>query len=442
MDIAVIGAGYVGLVTGAVFAELGNNVTCTDRDAEKIATLNEGRMTFYEPGLEEMVLANVQEKRLRFTTDTGGAVRCSEIIFIAVGTPPAENGETDLSQVEDAADEIGRNLNGYKIVVNKSTVPVGTGDFVKEIIDRRRPQGVECDVVSNPEFLSEGTAIKDAMEPDRIVIGAPNRKVALKLIELYSAIERPTVITSVRSAEIIKYASNAFLATKISFINSVANLCERAGADIEEVARGMGLDERIGPKFLHAGIGFGGSCFPKDTESLMRVSSRFGYDFEILRGTINVNRAQPPAFVEKVEKALGGIKDKTLGVLGLSFKPGTDDLRDSVSVNIARLLLSRGAIVRAYDPMAMEKCRKLLPELKYCDDMYSAAKGTDALLVLTEWNRFRQINFSRLRQVMRGRHVFDGRNIYDPKILQRYKFIYHGIGRGGVEAGGQGSAQE
>ena len=430
MDIAVFGVGYVGLVTGAVFAELGNTVICMDKDAEKIEMLNKGKMPFYEPGLEEMVNRNVEDGRLYFITDAGEAMRKSEIIFIAVGTPTKENGETDLSQVEAAASEIGKNLNASKIVVNKSTVPVGTGDLVKEIIDRSRPPNLEVEVVSNPEFLSEGTAIADAIAPERIVIGAPNKKVAMKLIELYSTMEKPMVITSVRSAEMIKYASNAFLATKISFVNSVANLCEKVDADIEEVVRGMGLDSRIGTKFLRAGIGFGGSCFPKDTESLLHVSQKYGYEFEILKGTIKVNKWQPHLFVKKIEDELGELKGKIFAVLGLSFKPGTDDIRESVALAVCSALLGKGAIVRAYDPMAMEKCKKILPDIIYCADEYSAAEGAVALLMLTEWNRFRQINFNRIKRLMSGVHIFDGRNMYDPAVVQRYGFVYYGVGRG------------
>ncbi|MFH1538410.1 MAG: UDP-glucose/GDP-mannose dehydrogenase family protein [bacterium] len=430
MDIAVIGAGYVGLVTGAVFAELGNNVVCADKVDEKISMLGRGEMPFYEPGMEELVRRNVEEGRLSFTTDAVEAIRKSEIVFIAVGTPPKEEGETDLSQVEEAATLIGKNLNSYKIVVNKSTVPVGTGDFVKEVIDRHRDPKIECDVVSNPEFLSEGTAIQDAMSPERIVIGAPNKRIAMKLIELYSALEKPMVITSVRSAEMIKYASNAFLATKVSFVNSVANLCEEVGGDIEEVVRGVGLDSRIGGKFLRAGIGFGGSCFPKDTESLLYVARKFGEDFSILDGTININKKQPLLFIEKVEKALGGVGGKTIGVLGLSFKPGTDDLRESTAILIIKKLLEKGAVVRAYDPMAMEKTKAIFPDITYCDDAYPVAEGADALLVVTEWNKFRQLNFNQIKSLMRGKHVFDGRNLYDPQVVERSGLVYHGIGRG------------
>jgi UDPglucose 6-dehydrogenase len=421
MDIAVIGVGYVGLVTGAVFAELGNSVVCTDKNADKIAMLQRLEMPFYEPGLTEIVTRNVEDNRLRFSTDIGAAVRASEIVFIAVGTPPKETGETDLSQVEAAAAEIGRNLDNYKIVVNKSTVPVGTGDLVKEIIEHVKPANVPCDVVS------------DALSPDRIVIGAPNKKVAMKLIELYSTLEKPMVITSVRSAEIIKYASNAFLATKISFINSIANLCEKVGADIEEVVRGVGLDQRIGSRFLRPGIGYGGSCFPKDSESLLNVSRRYGAEIEIIRTTIEVNKRQAQRFVAKVLAAVPDIKNTVIGALGLSFKPGTDDLRESVAINIIRQLKAKGARIQAYDPMAMEKCKKEVPDIAYCVDEYAAAAGAAALLVLTEWNRFRQLDFQKLRSVMSGPYLFDGRNIYDPAVVRRFGFIYEGVGRAADE---------
>ena len=429
MDIAVIGTGYVGLVTGAVFAELGNQVMCVDKNPQRIDMLMRLRMPFYEPGLEEIVTRNLEDRRLSFTTDIAAAVKQSEIIFIAVGTPPGADGETDLTQVEEAAAEIGKNYNDYKIIVNKSTVPVGTGDLVKEIIIRHKPPELDIHVVSNPEFLSEGTAIRDAMSPDRIVIGAPNKQVAMKLIELYSILEKPMIITSVRSAEMIKYASNAFLSTKVSFINSVANLCEEVGADVDEVRRGMGLDHRIGPQFLRAGVGYGGSCFPKDTESLLHVSRKYGAEMEIVKSTIAVNNGQPGRFVSRVLEILGPLEKRTLGVLGLSFKPDTDDIREASSIRIIKLLLEKGARIQVYDPMAMENARASGLDVVYCEDEYDAAAGAHALLLLTEWNRFRQLNFSRLKRIMAGLHLFDGRNIYDPVVVQRYGLEYYGVGR-------------
>lgn len=431
MEIAVIGTGYVGLVTGAVFAEMGNNVICCDRMKQRIEMLHKLKMPFFEPGLEELVSRNVEDGRLKFSTDLGAAVKSSEVIFIAVGTPPQEDGATDLSQVEEAAAEIGKNYNNSKIIVNKSTVPVGTGDLVKNIITKHKPPELALHVVSNPEFLSEGSAVADAMSPERIVIGAPNKQVAMKLIELYSILEKPMIVTSVRSAEMIKYASNAFLATKVSFINSIANLCEEVGADIEEVRRGMGLDSRIGPKFLRAGIGYGGSCFPKDTESLLFVSRKYGAELEILKGTIEVNRKQPMRFAEKVEQALGSLDGKVIGVLGLAFKQNTDDIRDASAMIIIKYFLEKGARVQAYDPMAMENARGAGLKVSFCEDEYDAAAGAHAVLVLTEWNRFRQLNFSRLKRVMADKYLFDGRNIYDPAVMRRFGFIYDGVGRAG-----------
>lgn len=429
MNISVLGVGYVGLVTGAVFAELGNMVICCDAMEDKIAMLKRLEMPFYEPGMEEIVTRNVEDGRLAFTTDAAEAVKRSEIIFIAVGTPPKDNGETDLSQVESAAAIIGKNINDYKIVVNKSTVPVGTGDFVKNTIEKYKPANIEVDVVSNPEFLAEGTAIRDAMAPDRIVIGAPNKRVAMKLIELYSTLEKPMVITGVRSAEMIKYASNAFLAMKISFINSIANLCEKVDADIEEVARGVGLDERIGNRFLRAGIGYGGSCFPKDTESLLYVSQKYDSEIKLIRETIEFNKKQPDRLLAKARENLGDLNGKTIGVLGLSFKPGTDDLRESCALTIIEKLMAEGAKVKAYDPMAMEKCKVLYPDIEYCEGQYDVAEGADALMLLTEWNTFKNLNFSKVKELMKGDCVFDGRNIYDPALLKRVGLKYFGIGR-------------
>jgi UDPglucose 6-dehydrogenase len=429
MNIAVIGVGYVGLVTGAVFAELGNTVNCVDNSEEKISMLRNLQMPFYEQGLKELVTRNFEDGRLSFTTDAADAVRRSEIVFIAVGTPAGKNGETDLSQVEAAAEAIGRAVNDYKIVVNKSTVPVGTGDLVKNIIDHLKPRDIEVEVVSNPEFLAEGTAINDALHPDRIVIGAPTKQVAMKLIELYATLEKPMVVTSVRSAEMIKYASNAFLATKVSFVNSIANLCEKVGADIEEVVRGVGLDDRIGNKFLRAGIGYGGSCFPKDTESLLDISRKYGAEMIILKDTIEINRVQPLRLVEKVEKALGDLRGKTVAALGLAFKAGTDDIRDSCALSIVSRLLELGAVVRAYDPMAMEKCRPLYPAVKFCEDAYDAATGADAVMALTEWNHFKNLNFGKLKEIMTGNCFFDGRNMYQPEQVRRAGFKYFGVGR-------------
>jgi UDPglucose 6-dehydrogenase len=430
MNICVVGTGYVGLVTGAVFADLGNDVICVDNQAEKIAMLQAGKMPIYEPGLEEMVTRNVADGRLAFTTDLRAATRRSLIVFITVGTPPRENGQADLSAVEAVAREIGQAMERYTVVVNKSTVPVGTGDFVREVIERAQPTPVPFDVVSNPEFLREGSAIEDTLRPDRIVIGAPNQQVAMTLLELYAPLERPMIITDVPSAEMIKYASNAFLATKISFINAIANMCEAAGADVTQVIKGVGLDARIGPAFLQAGLGYGGSCFPKDTESLVHTAASLGYDFRLLRAVIEINRERAPHFVGKIEKALAPLDDKVIAVLGLAFKPNTDDMREAKSVEVIGRLLDLGARVRAYDPVAMPNARRVLPPgVICCDSPYEAAAGADGLALVTEWNEFKFMNLERVRALMRRPVVFDGRNIWEPERMRRLGFEYHSIGR-------------
>jgi UDPglucose 6-dehydrogenase len=430
MNVCVVGTGYVGLVTGAVFADLGNEVICVDKVREKIEGLKRGQMPIYEPGLEEMVARNVADGRLSFTTDLAEGVRKSEIVFIAVGTPPKANGETDLGSVEEVAEGIAQAMDRYKVIVNKSTVPVGTGELVRDIIVKNQKEPVPFDVVSNPEFLREGSAIEDTLRPDRIVIGAPNQQVAMTLLELYAPMERPMIITDVPSAEIIKYASNSFLATKISFINSIANLCEMAGADIAQVIKGVGLDHRIGPTFLQAGLGFGGACLPKDTESLIQTSAALGYDSKLLRAVMEINRGRIQRFVELMRKALGPLEEKMIGVMGLAFKPNTDDMRDAKSVEVIRLLLAAGATVKAYDPVATENAKKLLPaEVQYCASPYEAAKGADALAIVTEWNEFKFLNLERIRMLMRRPLIFDGRNIYEPERMLRLGFEYYSIGR-------------
>ena len=430
MNICVVGTGYVGLVTGAVFADLGNDVVCVDKVRGKIDSLKAGKMPIYEPGLEEMVVRNLEDGRLTFTTDLPAAVRQCDVIFIAVGTPPRESGETDLSHVEAVAAEIGKTMDRYKVIVNKSTVPVGTGELVREVIARHQDRPIEYDVVSNPEFLREGSAIEDTLRPDRIVIGAANQGAAMKLVELYAPLERPMIITDLPSAEVIKYASNAFLAAKISFINAIANVCESAGADVTQVMKGMGMDGRIGGAFLQAGLGYGGSCFPKDVDSLIHTAGRLGYDFKMLKAVVDINRERSGRLVEMVRKVLGPLDDITVAVLGLAFKPNTDDMREAKSIDVVHQLTTAGAVVRAYDPVAAENARPLLPEsVVYAASPYEAAQDADAVVLVTEWNEFKYLNLERLRGVLRRRIIFDGRNVWEPERMRRLGFEYYSIGR-------------
>ncbi|PYM94505.1 MAG: UDP-glucose 6-dehydrogenase [Candidatus Rokuibacteriota bacterium] len=430
MNICVVGAGYVGLVTGAVFADLGNEVVVVDNVADRVSMLQAGHLPIYEPGLEEMVARNVSDGRLSFTTDLPTSVKRSVIVFIAVGTPPKTDGRTDLSAVEAVAQEIGRAMDRYTVVVNKSTVPVGTGEFVREVIERHQRQPVPFDVVSNPEFLREGSAIEDTLRPDRIVIGAPTQHVAMTLLELYAPLERPMIITDVPSAEMIKYASNAFLATKISFINAVANICELAGADVTQVMKGMGLDARIGPAFLQAGLGYGGSCFPKDTDSLIHTAAALGYKFDLLRAVVDVNAGRTTHFLSVIERALAPMHTRRIAILGLAFKPNTDDMREAKSIDVITRLVELGATVCVYDPVAMPNARKVLPTLvEYADSPYAAAAGADGVALITEWNEFKFLNLERLRGVMRQPIVFDGRNLWEAERMRRLGFQYYSIGR-------------
>src|SRR6059058_1351469 len=430
MNICVVGTGYVGLVTGAVFADLGNEVVCVDNQADKVAELRAGQMPIYEPGLEEMVARNVADGRLTFTTDLAAAVRRSVIVLITVGTPPKSDGQTDLTAVGEVARGIGEAMERYTVIVNKSTVPVGTGNLVREVIERHQTTPVPFDVVSNPEFLREGSAIEDTLRPDRIVIGPPTQQVAMTLLELYAPLERPMIITDVPSAEMIKYASNAFLATKISFINAVANICELAGADVTQVMKGMGLDARIGPAFLQAGLGYGGSCFPKDTDSLVHTAAARGVDFVLLRAAVEINQERAGHFVRMIEKALAPLDDKRVAVLGLAFKPNTDDMREAKSTEVVERLVQLGAQVRAYDPVAMENAKRVLPaSVVYCDSPYAAAADADAVALVTEWNEFKLLNLERLLAVLRRPVIFDGRNLWEPERMRRLGFEYHSIGR-------------
>ncbi|MCX6344465.1 MAG: UDP-glucose/GDP-mannose dehydrogenase family protein [Armatimonadetes bacterium] len=430
MNLCVIGTGYVGLVTGAVFSDLGYTVYCADTDGSKIDMLNCGKMPIYEPGLEEVVERNTQDGRLFFSTDIGDCISRSEIVFIAVGTPPGADGYADLGAVKAVAKTVAQNLNSYKVVVNKSTVPVGTADIVREIIIENRvdPQ-VDFDVVSNPEFLREGNAITDTLKPDRIVIGASCQSAAMKLVELYAPLERPMVVTDVRSAEVIKYASNSFLATKISFINAIANICELAGADVHKVAKGIGLDARIGTAFLNAGLGWGGSCFGKDTACFIATAEKLGYDFALLKSVVDINSQQPAFFVKKINSVLRGLEGKKIAVLGLAFKPNTDDLRDGKSIEIMAQLSALGAEIRAYDPIAMDNARKAYPDVDYCVDPYQAAANADAIVIVTEWNEFKFLDFDRLKKTMRAPVIFDGRNMFDPDRIRSKGFEYHCVGR-------------
>jgi UDPglucose 6-dehydrogenase len=436
MNIGVIGTGYVGLVTGACFAEFGVQVICADIDAEKIAKLERGEIPIYEPGLEELVERNVKQGRLAFTTKTCDVVESSLVLFIAVPTPSLPDGGTDLRAVEAVAREIGRTIADYKVIVNKSTVPVGTAVHVRGWIEeelRAAGRKVEFSVASNPEFLREGAAIGDFMRPDRVVIGADDSQATAILKNLYRPlylIEAPVLITNVVTAELTKYAANAFLATKISFINEFANLCEEIGADVHDIARGIGLDRRIGQKFLHPGPGFGGSCFPKDTRSIAQFARGKGNPLAIVDAVVEVNARQHQRMVEKIAACLDGdVAGKTIGVLGLSFKPETDDTRESPALAIVRALHARGARVQAYDPEAMDSVRKELPELTLCTDAYEACRGAEALVIVTEWNQFRMLDLDRVRSLLARPVIVDLRNIYDPVPMRAAGFEYVCVGR-------------
>ena len=432
MHIAVIGSGYVGLVTGACFAEFGVDVTCVDVDAEKIARLSSGETTIYEPGLDQLLQKNLQAGRLRFTTDVATASDQALVIFLAVGTPPAADGSADLTYVETAARTIAQHMDSYKVVATKSTVPVGTGKRLATLIRQHQRKPVEFSVVSNPEFLREGAAISDFMRPDRVVIGSSDEQGIAIMRDLYRPlylIETPFVITSLEGAELIKYAANAFLATKISFINEIANLCEKVGCDVHEVARAIGMDRRIGSKFLHPGPGFGGSCFPKDTRALSVIGKQFSSPTRIVDAVIEVNHQQRLAMVPKIENLAEGLAGKRIAVLGLAFKPETDDMRDAPSVEIIRGLVERGAKVSAYDPVAQKEAEKVLPEIEYADDEYAAAEGADVLVFMTEWNQFRALDMDRIRGLMRVPRIADLRNIYEPADMREMGFQYAGVGR-------------
>ncbi len=429
MNVCIIGTGYVGLVTGATLAELGNRVFCVDNNEEKIAILNRGEIPIYEPGLKEMIDTSRRAGRISFTTSIAEGVKDSAIVFIAVSTPPKPDGSADLSAVAAVAREVAENLNGYKVVVDKSTVPVKTGEKVAETIKRYSKEGSEFDVVSNPEFLREGSAIYDTFHPDRIVIGTSSQKAADLLIDLYKPLEAPVIVTDINSAEIIKHAANSFLATKISFANALARICEAAGANVEEVTRGVGLDHRVGDKFLNAGVGYGGSCFPKDVSAFISITEELGYDFRLLKEVERINEEQIDYFFRKIKETLWILEDQKVAVLGLAFKPNTDDMRNAPAIKIIKRLQAEGAKVRAYDPKAMETAREDLPDIEYCSDPYQAAEGAEALVILTEWNEFKEMNLDRMKELLHQPIVIDGRNIYDPERMVELGFTYRSVGR-------------
>ena len=432
MHIAVIGTGYVGLVTGACFAEFGVEVTCVDVDESKIERLKNGIIPIYEPGLDKIVEKNAADGRLHFTTDIASAVKEALVVFLAVGTPPKDDGSPDMSYYQQAAKDIAESINGYKVLVTKSTVPVGTGKWLRQFVSENLKTDTNFGVASNPEFLREGAAIQDFMRPDRVVIGSNEPEAIEVMKELYRPlylIETPIVITSLEAAELIKYAANAFLATKITFINEIANLCDAIGCDVHDVARGMGMDNRIGRKFLHPGPGYGGSCFPKDTRALTTVADQFGVETRIVDAVIDANERQRDAMIPKIEKLVGNLSGKRIGVLGLSFKPETDDMRESPAIDIINTLVERGASVIAFDPVAMEEAKHVLPNIEYAHDEYDAITGADALVIVTEWNQFRALDMDRVKSLLQAPKIADLRNIYEPADMRELGFEYVGVGR-------------
>lgn len=429
MKICMIGTGYVGLVSGTCFAEIGHDVICVDNDEKKIEILNKGGLPIYEPGLEELIAKNVKAGRLRFTTSIREGVKNSLFLFIAVGTPPKEDGEPDLSQIEQVAEEIGDAMNEYKIIIEKSTVPVQTGKWVRTVIERFSRKIKDFDVASNPEFLREGSAISDFLHPDRVVLGVESERAKDKLLELYKPMDAPKIVTDISSAELIKHASNAFLSTKISFINAISVICEKSGADVLQVAEGVGLDKRIGREFLNAGVGFGGFCFPKDLSAFISIAAKLGYDFRLLREVENVNNEQMLYAVKKLEGMLWNLRDKKIGVLGLAFKPNTDDMRFAPSITIIRELQRQGAMIKAFDPVSMDRAKQIMPDIEYCEDAYATAKGVDAIALLTEWDVFKELDLEKIKGLMRQPVFFDGRNVFEPEKMAAMGFIYKGIGR-------------
>jgi UDPglucose 6-dehydrogenase len=430
MRLTIIGTGYVGLVTGACFAEAGHQVICVDNDASKVKILESGGIPIYEPGLEDVVKRNTAAGRLSFTTSTAEGVEKSEVVFIAVPTPPMADGSVDLSFIEKVAREIAGAMTGYKIVVDKSTVPVRTGDKVAETIKRYCKAPVDFDVVSNPEFLREGFAVEDLMKPDRIVVGVRSQRPVAALREIYAPFNAPIIVTDINSAELIKHASNSFLALKISYINAISVLCESAGANVQDVANGMGMDDRIGRRFLNPSLGFGGSCFPKDLSAFIKIAEQIGYDFGLLKEVQKINAQQMDRFVKKVMDTLWVLKDKTIGVLGLAFKQNTDDVRMSPAIELCRRLQKEGARLRVHDPKAMEKARAVLSDVTFVEDMNEVAEHCDALVIATEWEEFKRLDLERARKALSHPIMFDGRNLFDPVEMERLGFIYKSIGRG------------
>ena len=429
VKIAIVGTGYVGLVTGACFAEVGHQVVCVDNDPQKVAFLQGGGIPIYEPGLAELVQKNVAAGRLRFTGQIADGVASSEVVFIAVPTPPKLDGSVDMTYVERVAREIAGAMTEYKIIVDKSTVPVKTGDKVTQTIKRYNKKQIEFDVVSNPEFLREGCAVGDLLHPDRVVIGVASDRPVEKMRAVYTPFQAPIIVTDINSAELIKHACNSFLALKISYANALSVICEASGANITDVVTGMGLDKRIGRAFLNAGLGYGGSCFPKDISAFVHITQELGYDFRLLKEVQRINTEQADRFLKKIHETLWIVKDKTIGVLGLAFKPDTDDMRLAPSLDILRPLIQDGAKIKAYDPQGMAKAKEFLPDIEYCRDAYAAAEGVDALILCTEWEEFRHLDLAKLKVLMGHPTVFDGRNVFDPKRMAELGFTYVSIGR-------------
>lgn len=429
MDIGFVGTGHVGLVSGGCFADLGHSVICVDSDEEKIEKLERNIIPIYEPGLEELVERNRKEGRLSFTTEIEEAVRVCEVIFITVGTPPKPDGEADLSSIEKVSTRIAETMERYTLVVEKSTVPVQTGAWIRRTMEAANRRGIPFDVACNPEFLSEGSAISDFMKRDRVVIGVDSERVEKILVDLYRPLGATIVVTDIESAELIKHASSAFLATKISFINAVSVVCEKAGADVVKVAEGMGYDHRIGRDFLNAGVGFGGSCLPKDLRAFSKISEKLGYRFSLLKEVQGINEDQKRRIAQKVVEELGSLKGKMVGVLGLSFKPNTDDVRESSSIDVITLLQKEGAVVKAYDPKAMERAKEVLKDVSFCKGPYEVAEGSEALLLLTEWDEFRELDLTKLKDLMGRAVLIDGRNVFDPTQMKALGFTYRGVGR-------------